>query len=640
MSIEITPKVKREIYDYIKKQPKYLGKYSGYSYDNLNIVDFLKLIWDLPAMPSEDSRFKNAEADAFQHLINNADWDEDETFLRRFNLLAGEQEYFIKFIEAVVSPTVREDEDEIFAYVRGINKILRPISCELAQAEFIDGIPCYRLIKGLDHASILIDVMPNNISIYVDEDCKTFPAFKLKEKPWDDYGCKTRYFLEYYHTPSECNYIGTVKIMNRDNDVTYGTIESGITNLQQNFCSLGQDLAYYRKIKDVLGPEYRNFLLAFRDAACFSQICDDFYETSTFRASLIRESSADKALQMARYVLAGYSESEKFDFIFKAEIPYYKQDLLSIRFNFERIDHPRNLNRIVALIGNNGVGKTTVLSQLAECLVKNEIKRFSPHPPLFTKVIATSYSIFDKFFNIESSSFNYVYCGIQHKEGRIMTEQEILERTLRSLKQIEKLGREKALCKSLELLFDKGMVDLLIDDSWKICYDAFSYLYPKLSSGQSMLMNMIIEIVANIRINSLLLLDEPEIHLHPKGITQIIEIVNYICNQYKSCCIMATHSSLIIQELLSRNVIIIDTEEDGSPIVRDMRIESFGENLTTITEDVFGRNSMTNSYIQTVKDIVKNSNDFDDVLQKIQYKDVPISMGLFMLIDKYLNSHD
>ncbi len=640
MEITIEAKVKRKIYNYVISQPNYLGRYSGNSYEDLNIVDFLKLIWDLPEMPSEDSRFKNAEADAIQHLINNDDWDEEETFLRRFDLLGGELEYFIKFIEVVVSPTVREDKDDILYYVEGINKILRPIFCELAQAEFIDDLPCYRLMEGLDHAHVLIDVIPNKIPIYVDEDCKTFPAFKLEERIWDDYGCKTRYFLKYFQAPNECEYIGMVKIMNRDNDVTYGTIESGITNLQQNFCSLGQELAYYRKIKDILGPEYRNFLLAFRDAACFSKICDEFQETSIFRLSLIRDSSADKALQMARYVLAGYSESEKFDFIFKAKIPYYEQDLLSIRFNFEQIDHPRNLNRIVALIGNNGVGKTTVLSQLAECLVKNEVERFSPHPPLFTKVIATSYSIFDKFFNIESSSFNYVYCGIQHKEGRIMTEREILERTLRSLKQIEKLGREKALYESLGLLFDKGMVDLLIGDLWEIYYDAFSDLYPKLSSGQSMLMNMIIEIVANIRINSLLLLDEPEIHLHPKGITQIIEIINYICNKYQSCCIMATHSSLIIQELLSRNVIIVDTEEDGSPIVRDMRIESFGENLTTITEDVFGRNSMTKSYKQTVLDIVKRSKDFDDVLQKIQYKDVPISMGLFMLIDKYLNNHD
>ena len=49
---------------------------------------------------------------------------------------------------------------------------------------------------------------------------------------------------------------------------------------------------------------------------------------------------------------------------------------------------------------------------------------------------------------------------------------------------------------------------------------------------------------------------------------------------------MATHSPIVIQELLSRNVIIMDRDVDGSPIVRPMRLESMGENLTTITQEI------------------------------------------------------
>ena len=41
-------------------------------------------------MPSEDPRFKNAEADARQHLVNNDDWNLTYTFEQRFNLLAGD----------------------------------------------------------------------------------------------------------------------------------------------------------------------------------------------------------------------------------------------------------------------------------------------------------------------------------------------------------------------------------------------------------------------------------------------------------------------------------------------------------------------------------------------------------------------
>ena len=62
-----------------------LGRYGGgMSYEDLNVVDFLKLIWDLPAMRSEDDRFRNAEADAVQHMVNNDDWTLDDALLRRF----------------------------------------------------------------------------------------------------------------------------------------------------------------------------------------------------------------------------------------------------------------------------------------------------------------------------------------------------------------------------------------------------------------------------------------------------------------------------------------------------------------------------------------------------------------------------
>lgn len=79
---QISPEMKRAVYETIKSQGNFYGKYAEgyYADDDLNIVNFLKLIWDLPAMKSDDSRFRNAEADATQHLINNDDWDTDYIF--------------------------------------------------------------------------------------------------------------------------------------------------------------------------------------------------------------------------------------------------------------------------------------------------------------------------------------------------------------------------------------------------------------------------------------------------------------------------------------------------------------------------------------------------------------------------------
>ena len=636
--IKLTAEAKRAVYNGIMSQERPIGRYGEWtSYEDLNVVDFLKLIWDLPTMPSEDARFRNAEADAHQHMVNNADWTLEDALLRRFNLLAGDQEYFIRFVEAIVSPEVRGTKDEIEKYVSLINAALNDENCELVIKDYIKELPCYRLMEGRDHETIVNDLRPNTIRIYVNEDPKEYPSVKLVEYPWDDYGYKTRYLLFYYPKEDQCHKIGRVKIMKRDERVTYGSLPSGVFFFGKDYCSLGQTLDYYESIKDLLGGNYKNFLYAMRDAAVFSKICDEFNESSCFKNSLLRSPEAEDALQFVVYKLAGYSAKEASSFTFKAKMPYAQGDYLSIKFDMGKIQDNKNLNRVIALIGNNGVGKTTVLSQLAEAIVKGKDDLFEPHSPIFKKVISASYSIFDKFFNIEGSSFNYTYCGIQTKTGRLMSPEEIATRRSESIKLVNSHDRKWKLHKYIEMLLPFELTDNLFDKYGKFDEKKCLAIHDKLSSGQSMLMNLIIEIVANIRQNTLILLDEPEVHLHPKGITTIITILNLICKEFSSCCVLATHSSVIVQELLSRNVIVMDRQEDGTPIVRPMRVESFGENLTTITEDVFGRSQVSPYYKKVVKDLVKENDSIENVLRIIQNQEVPISMPLYMLIDKYFS---
>lgn len=633
--IKYTQEIKRAIYNCISSMDYPLGRYSSGTSEDLNEVDFMKLIWDLPAMPSEDHRFRNAEADAYQHMINNNDWSLEYALLTRFNLLAGDDKYFTKYIEVIVSPEVRNSRKEIEEYVSKINNILKPIKCELVIADFINELPCYRLKEGLEHEKIPSDIIPNRIPIFVDMKPDEYPAFLLSVSTWDDYGYKTRYRLDYCETADNNIFIGYVKILNRNCENTYNILSGKIYSLDDIFCSLGSDIEYYKTIKNILGGTYKNFLHAIKDAACFSQICDSFRELSGFRHSLLRGSKAEEALNYAIYVLAGYSIDDPTSFVFKTQIPYWDKELLSIKFDFGNLFDEYNLDRIIALIGNNGVGKTTVLSQLAECIVNNKISRFAPHIPVFSKVISASYSIFDKFYNIEGSSFNYTYCGIQKKDGVLMTYDEQIQRRHRALEVIEYHDRQKQLYNYLSKLLSFDLMKEVFDNRKNLIKENFDKIH--LSSGQSMLMNLTIEIVANIRQNTLILLDEPEVHLHPKGITTILNIINNICNDFASCCIIATHSSLIIQNLLSRNVIIMDNEPDGSPIVRPMRVESLGENLTTITEDIFGRGEIPPYYFEMVRELVETKDDLESILQSIQNNDVPINMSLYILIEKLLS---
>ena len=636
--IQLLPEVKRTVYDVIMAQQNPLGHYGeGMSYEDLNVVDFLKLIWDLPTMPSQDDRFRNAEADAYQHMVNNDDWTLEEALLRRFNLLAGDQKYFNKFVEVIVSPEVRESREDIERFVAVVNEALANANCELAVQDYVNDKPSYRLMEGKHHDVLPTDLNPNTICIFVDEEPNVFPAFQLTEDRWDDFGYKTRYQLYYYEAADQYYTIGRVRILKRDETVTYGHLPSRVTAFGNDICSVGQSLAYYERLKTRLGARYKDFLNAMRDAAVFSQICDAFCESSGFKNSLLRYPEAEEAHQYAVYKLAGYSINEPISFIFKAKMPYYEEEYLNIKFDMGNIQDEDNLNRIIALIGNNGVGKTTVLSQLAECIVQGVDDRFAPKRPVFKKVISASYSIFDNFFSVTGSSFNYSYCGIQKRDGGLMSPEEVARRRVNSIDLVKIHERNRSLYLYMKMLLPKELVDPLFDDSCTFKEDVYVANHKKYSSGQSMLMNLIIEIVANIRKNTLILIDEPEVHLHPKGITTFITILNKICKDFTSCCILATHSAIIIQELLSRNVVIMDRHEDGSPVVRLMRVESLGENLTTITEDVFGRSEVSPYYKKMVRNLVDEKDSIEEVLQIIQNNEVPVSMPLYMLIDKYFS---
>ena len=97
--------------------------------------------------------------------------------------------------------------------------------------------------------------------------------------------------------------MGEVKIMKKNESVTYGKLPNKFFYLTEEYCSLGQDFIYYRKIKAMIGNMYRSFLNALRDAACFSKICDEFIGNSVFKISLLREKEADRVLQFVQYEL-------------------------------------------------------------------------------------------------------------------------------------------------------------------------------------------------------------------------------------------------------------------------------------------------------------------------------------------------
>ena len=343
----------------------------------------------------------------------------------------------------------------------------------------------------------------------------------MKSILWDDYGHKTSFDLQYIDQEGNYSSVGRVKICKKNENKTLDVIPKSFMSLDLDYCSLGQETSYYSKIKRILGEDAIAFLYAMKDAAIFSRISDDFENYSGFRHSLLRDNSADTALNLGRYVLAGFDPNDRVIFTYKTQLAYAPDFDFNIKFDFGKINQEDNFNRVIAIIGENGVGKTSLLSNLAKSIANQQKDCFLPHYPLFTKVVAASYSMFDRFYDIDARAFNFEYCGMHNNKGGLMEPEQLKARHICNAETINALNRGRSLKKFLGNILPNDMLEGLFEDDFEFKYDAYEDYYGKMSSGQTMLTNLIIDITANVRSNCLIMIDEPEVHLHPNAIVTI-----------------------------------------------------------------------------------------------------------------------
>ena len=78
----------------------------------------------------------------------------------------------------------------------------------------------------------------------------------------------------------------------------------------------------------------------------------------------------------------------------------------------------------------------------------------------------------------------------------------------------------------------------------------------------------------------------------------------------------------------------MEREQDGQHVIRPMQLEFMDENLTTITQEIFGRSNLEPLYIKKIRELVDKYPNKDEVVKEAQNNDVPISMPMYLLLDK------
>src|SRR4051812_2907713 len=102
------------------------------------------------------------------------------------------------------------------------------------------------------------------------------PAVVLVKSAWDDYGHKTSFSAYFIDISGTTNKLGDIKILQRGSSST--SIPATFNQLPHEYCSLGQALRFYEKVRD-LGPALaREILTGLRDIVINRAAMDEHAE--------------------------------------------------------------------------------------------------------------------------------------------------------------------------------------------------------------------------------------------------------------------------------------------------------------------------------------------------------------------------
>jgi hypothetical protein len=117
----------------------------------------------------------------------------------------------------------------------------------------------------------------------------------------------------------------------------------------------------------------------------------------------------------------------------------------------------------------------------------------------------------------------------------------------------------------------------------------------ELSSGQRLFSYIVVNILGSIRNNSLVIIDEPELFLHPNLEITLISLLKDVLKRFASKAIVATHSLVTVREIPAKCVHVFRIIEGRREVVRPP-FETFGCDVQRISSYVFGDRSVSKPF--------------------------------------------
>lgn len=469
-------------------------------------------------------------------------------------------------------------------------------------------------------------------------------AFLITDR-WDDWGkYRTQFHLLVVDETAVAHDIGSVKIgqvgLRPSRLVEPGQrapeVPDSFDLLDDRFFSLGQGEDYYASLNELSADLREAVLLGLRDVAFDLTIFEANLDETVMTESLLRSVHAANVRNRLNRITRGDASLTRFHF--RYHLPS-RDGVPPPVMDFEVTPDSVPPTNVHVLIGRNGVGKTQCMRGLAGALLGREtpgqmkgaieLVADSFQEWSFAGLVLVSFSAFDDFDlrPHEDDQISSAQVGLrrrtevqEHEQPGIKSPPELAVDFRKSLTRCRRgptAQRWRDAVRTLETddLFAEANVTALLDQAPGADWDEQTeVLFKRLSSGHAIILLTITRLVELVDEKTLVLLDEPEGHLHPPLLSAFIRCLSDLLVKRNGVAIIATHSPVVLQEVPRSCVWKIRRSRDVSLVERPT-IETFGESIGLLTREVFGLEVTRAGFHQLLRRAVDEGQDYCDVIR-------------------------
>lgn len=486
---------------------------------------------------------------------------------------------------------------------------------------------------------------------------------------WNDFSYQTLYTL-FYQTGGTTHRVGALKILKqgqREGGLPLPLGRAKAVQFSKQFVSLGTSIDYYVRLIELgLLDKVREL---FNDLSSHRRLRGTFAAEPGLKTSLYRDHHRpdDFYDEIARTVEAGGAPPGEDEFTLSFTPVGSGEPIIFALGGTEAeagLRQKRPSRRAGVIIGPNGIGKTHLLARIARVAYAPPAEREQlagtegviTDGPAFPNILAVSYSSFDNFVppmllgddpgqrraDFIAGRGRYIYLGMRDPAGlikgddvapRLVTQAELAQTFAQHIRRIQELDRFNIFAEIMKPVLEEVSVQAYagipphenpeeVEDYWPMDKVRVDQLYRwfgrdpaaaflKLSSGHKIVLHQLAGMTAMLQRNGLVLIDEPETHLHPPLLAALMSSIRRLLSRQRAYALVATHSPVVVQEALAGQVVILAGRDPT--IAKAPSIETYGENVGALSREVFGFYPTAGDYRHVLDRMIDDYENVDGV---------------------------